>query len=87
MTGWIGQAWEELSENKDMIIQSFKKCVAADGSEDEDIHIEGLEEYNYSSDSDVDYTVCESGEESARTDPDEDPFASDEEHITTLHKL
>ena len=48
LTGWIGQAWEDISSNKEMIVRSFKKCgisVAADGSEDSEIHIEGLESW------------------------------------------
>ena len=46
---WIGQAWEEVASRKDMIRHSFKKCgisVAIDGSEDNDINIEGLENYS-----------------------------------------
>ena len=48
LTKWVGQAWEELSENKEMTVTSFKKCgisTAADGSEDFEIHLEGLEDY------------------------------------------
>ena len=43
LTKWIGQAWEEVSSNKEMVQHSFKKCgiaVAIDGSEDEQINIE-----------------------------------------------
>ena len=45
---WVGEAWEELSQNKEVAVRSFKKCgisVAADGSEDFEIHLEGLEDY------------------------------------------
>ena len=48
LSKWVGEAWEELSKNKDMIERSFKKCgisVAADGSEDFEIHLEGVENY------------------------------------------
>lgn len=75
LTGWIGQAWEEISSNKKMIERSFKKCgisVAADGSEDSEIHIEGLEEYTIEVDS-------SSEEESLFAESDTDPFASDDE--------
>jgi len=40
-TKWVGQAWEELSTKKDMIIWSFKKfgiTVAIDRSEDSEIN-------------------------------------------------
>ena len=36
MTKWIGDSWEELLKNNNMIERSFKNCgisVAADGSE------------------------------------------------------
>lgn len=47
-TKWVGQAWEELSTKKDMIIWSFKKfgiSVAIDRSEDSEINITDLEVY------------------------------------------
>ena len=63
---WVGKAWEEISAKKDMIIRSFKKCgisVAVDGSEDDQINIETLN----------DYIVDESDDDEA-TDDDSDPF-------------
>ncbi len=48
ITKWVGEAWEELSEDKDIAVRAFKKCgisTAADGSEDFEIHLEGLENY------------------------------------------
>ena len=54
-TKWVGQAWEELSVNKDMIVRSFEKCgisVPIDGSEDSTIKIEGLEDYTVGAESD-----------------------------------
>ena len=48
LTGWIGQAWEELSNSTDMICRSFKKTgitVAIDGSEDSEIRIMGIDNY------------------------------------------
>lgn len=65
-TQWIGQAWEELSSKKEMIIRSFEKCglsVAVDGSEDDKINIEGIDEYSIPD------------EEDDESD-DEDPFAT-----------
>ena len=47
-TKWVGEAWDEVSSNQDMIIRSFKKtgiAVAIDGSEDSEINIKGLEGY------------------------------------------
>ena len=51
-----------------MVIRSFKKCgisVPVDGSEDDGIHIQGLDDYTVEED-DVDYT-------------DDDPFSNEEE--------
>lgn len=51
----VGQAWEELSVNKDMIVRLFEKCgisVPIDGSEDSRINIEGLEDYTVGAESD-----------------------------------
>ena len=65
-TKWVGKAWEEISA-KDMIIRSFKKCgisVAVDGSEDDQINIETLN----------DYIVGESDDDDEATDDDSDPF-------------
>ena len=64
LTQWVGQAWEELSSDREMVIRSFKKCgisTAADGSEDFQIHLEGMEDYKVNM------------EESDESD-DEDPF-------------
>ena len=47
-TKWVGEAWERLSAKKEMIIRAFRKCgisVAIDGSEDTEIHIEGIDDY------------------------------------------
>ena len=48
LSQWVGQAWEELSTNKEMAVRSFRKCgisLPIDGSADQDIHIEGISEY------------------------------------------
>ena len=66
LTKWVGEAWDELVEKEEMIIRSFKKCgisVAADGSEDFEIHLEGLGDYQVNQDAEF------------STDSDEDPFA------------
>ena len=44
----VGQAWEEVSANEELIQQTFCKCgisVPIDGSADSDIKIEGLADY------------------------------------------
>ena len=65
-TQWVGQAWEEVSADKEMIIRRFKKCgiaLAIDGSEDEEINIQGIDGYNVEDDDDKEFT------------DEEDPFA------------
>lgn len=58
ITKWVGQAWEEISADKEMIIRSFKKCgisLPVEGSGDSQIHAQGLEDYAVEED-DGDYT-------------------------------
>ena len=65
-TKWVGQAWEEVSADKEMIVRSFKKCgiaLAIDGSEDEEINIQGIDGYIVEDDDDEEFT------------DEEDPFA------------
>ena len=62
----VGQAWEEVSADREMVKRSFKKCgiaMAVDGSEDSEINISELEEYAVEDEDDDEYT------------DDEDPFA------------
>ena len=66
-TKWIGQAWEEVSAKKEMVIRSFQKCgisVPIDGSSDDDINICSLPNYKV-------------GEEEKRMREESDPFESD----------
>ena len=73
LTKWIGEAWQEVADNKEMIIRSFRKvgiALPVNGSDDGDIHIEGLDDYKFS------YT-CNSSDE--YTDDEEDPFESSDD--------
>ena len=48
ITNWLETAWSEMSRKEDMISRSFKKCgitLALDGSENADLSIDGLEDY------------------------------------------
>ena len=48
LTKWVGRAWQEVSQNKDVIIRSFKKCGTSldlSGSENNEINIEGILDY------------------------------------------
>ena len=63
---WVGDAWEELSQRKEIAVRALKKCgisTAADGSEDFEIHLEGVEDYKFTMD-------C------AEDDIEDDPFAN-----------
>ncbi len=43
LTQWVGEAWSKISEDIEIAVRSFRKCrisVAADGSEDFDIHLD-----------------------------------------------
>ena len=48
VTKWVGKATTEVGSNRDMVVRSFKKCgisLSLDGFENEEIHIESIEEY------------------------------------------
>ena len=71
-TKWVGQAWEEVSSDEEMVVRSFRKVGIAlpiDGSEDSAIHIKGLEGYSITDSDDEEVRVSEEEE-------NEDPFAS-----------
>ena len=45
---WVGKAWTEVGSNRDMVVRSFKKCgisLSLDGSENGEVHIESIKEY------------------------------------------
>ena len=47
-TKWVVEGWEKISRNKEIIKRSFVKCGIShnlDGTEDNDINIEGIPEY------------------------------------------
>lgn len=71
LTKWVGQAWAEVSANKEMIQRTFRKCgisIPIDGSADDDINIEGLADYTVGEDED------EEGEELEADQDLDDPF-------------
>ena len=46
LINWVGQAWEEISADRDMVVRGFRKCgisVAIYGLEDTDININRIE--------------------------------------------
>ena len=47
-TKWVIEGWEKVSREKEIIKRSFVKCVIShnlDGTEDNDINIEGIPDY------------------------------------------
>ena len=66
-----------MSSKQEMIQRAFRKCgisVAVDGSEDVEIHIEGLEDYTV----DTDDEHTDTGDDPF-SDGDDDPFADIDE--------
>lgn len=69
---WVGEAWAEISRDKEMIRRGFEKCgisVPIDGSNDNAINIKGLEGYRV--------RQTEVAGEDSDEDSDEDPFELD----------
>ena len=80
LTKWIGEAWEKVAANKDMVIRGFKKCgvsVAINGSEDNEINIKDLEDYEVESDDDDPFVSSES-EDGSESDRSSDTCSSDD---------
>ena len=89
MTKWVAQAWSKVGKMKDSIICSFKKCgllVALDGSEDDEVNIEGLLEYQIPSAfvQDNGY-VLDDEDESEKEDEDKGNAESEEEFEIFIH--
>ena len=75
MTKWVGEAWSKVGKMKDSIIRSSKKCglsVALDGSENNEVNINGLPENQMPSAfvQDNEY-VLDDDDESEKEDEDE----------------
>ena len=84
LSKWIGEAWEKVCTKPELITRGFRKCgisIAVDGSEDEVININGVDDYTVgsieSSDDDDDDINSEPGEES---DADDSAVASSSEY-------
>ena len=48
LTKWVGDAWDEVCFNKEMLQCLFKKCginIKEDGSENALVHFKGISEY------------------------------------------
>ena len=45
LTTWIGEAWEKTCANRDMVVRGFGISLAIDVSEDDDINIKAIENY------------------------------------------
>ena len=70
-TQWIGQAWQEVSAKKEMVMRSFQKCgisLPIDGSKDDELNINSLPNYKIKEDAESEHDLEES-----------DPFESDED--------
>ena len=68
LTKWVADAWDNVDPA--VIIRGFKKCaysVALDGSENDEVHIEKLDEYIMPNPSDEDgreeYTLLDSDDD------------------------
>ena len=54
-TKWVGEAWEQVASNRGMIVRAFQKCgisLPIDGSRDDEINIQDLQDYSVGEDTD-----------------------------------
>ena len=89
MTKWVGEAWSKVGKMKDSIIRSFKKCglsVALDGSENDEVNIEGLPEYQMPSAfvQDNEY-VLDDDDESEKEDEDKGNAVNEKKFEILIH--
>ena len=89
MTKWVCEAWSKVGKMKDSIIRSFKKCglsMALDGSEKDEVNIEGLPEYQMPSSfvQDNEY-VLDDDDESEKEDEDKGNAENEEEFEILIH--
>ena len=50
MTKWVANAWHDVCKGKEATVRSCEKCglsVKLDGSEDDQVHVEGMPNYTY----------------------------------------
>ena len=84
LMNWIGQAWEVLSADRDMVVRGFRKCgisVAIYGLEDTDININRIENYKVESD---DEDAFESNPDDENDDDNSNEDDSDNRPIATI---
>ena len=89
MTKWVGETWSKVGKMKDSIIRFFEKCglsVALDGSENDEVNIEGLPEYQMSSAfvQDNEY-VFDDEDQSEKEDEDKGNAENEEEFETLIY--
>ena len=89
ITKWVGQAWAEVGSSRDMVVRSFKKCgisLSLDGSENGEVHIEGIENYEMPSPNGIDEFQLDdlsddSSDESSSESSDESSSDSSDESL------
>ena len=84
MIKWVGEAWSKVGKMKDLIIRSFKKCglsVVLDGSENDEVNIEGLSSAFVQ---DNEY-VLDDDDESEKENEDKDNAENEEEFEIFIH--
>ena len=89
MKKWVDEAWSKVGKMKDSIIRSFKKCglsVSLDGSENNEVNIEGLPEYQMLSAfvQDNEY-VLDDDDESEKGDEDQGNAENEKDFEIFIH--
>ena len=86
MTKWVGEAYSKVGKMKDSIMHSFKKCGLSDGSENDEVSIEGSPEYHVPSAfvQDNEY-VLDDNDESEKEDEDKGNAENEEEFEILIH--
>ena len=86
LTRWVGNAWDHICSNREMVKRSFKKCgikVNIDGSENALVHLEGISEY-VMPEADEEFHMDTSTDENDTSDEENFELIDAEEAVDTV---
>ena len=80
---WLKEAWDEFfaEGGQEQVTKAFKRCGmlnAVDGSEDHEIHVQGIDDYEIGESSDEEDEGSDSDSDESSSDDDEELYSSSE---------
>ena len=80
---WLKEAWDEFfaEGGQEQVTKAFNRCGmlnAVDGSEDHEIHVQGIDDYEIGESSDEEDEGSDSDSDESSSDDDEELYSSSE---------